>query len=65
MKETFSGGKTPRIFNLGFRWREMVSFTLLPLFPPKGKSFGTDEWGPQPVLTRWQREKLLLLPGIE
>jgi hypothetical protein len=28
-----SGGIVPRILNLGTRWREVVSFTLRPLYP--------------------------------
>jgi len=27
-------GVTPRVINLGTRWRWVVSFTLLPFYPP-------------------------------
>jgi len=30
-----SGGIAPRILNLGTRWRRVVSFTPLPLYPSK------------------------------
>jgi hypothetical protein len=34
----YSGGVTLRIFNLGTRWKSVVSFTLRPLYPRGKKS---------------------------
>jgi hypothetical protein len=50
-----SGGIAPRILDFGTRWRWVVSFTPLPLYPqgkppvPTGQEAG---WAPEPFWTR-------------
>jgi hypothetical protein len=54
--------------DLGTRWRWVVSFTLLPLYPRgKGRRYSLDRrlGGPQSRSGRWGEEKNLALPGME
>jgi hypothetical protein len=55
------GGKAPRILDLGSRWRGVVSFTPLPLYP-QGKSFcyhWIGGWaGPRAVLEAVVKRKI-------
>jgi len=57
-----SWGINPRILNLSSRKRWVISFALRPLYP-KGKKPSTLWIGePEPVCTRWPREKFPSLP---
>jgi hypothetical protein len=67
-----SGGTTPRILNLDTRWREVGGQFHEPTALSTGKEppvlIGQKTvWAPEPVWTRWRREKILslTLPGIE
>jgi hypothetical protein len=58
-----SGGIAPFILGLGTRWRWVVSFTPRkePLIPT-GKESG---WAPEPVWTRWWKEKFPAPAGTQ
>jgi hypothetical protein len=64
-----SGGIAPLILDLGTRWRWVVSFTPLPLYPQgKSRRYPLDRrlGGTQSRSGRCDKEeKFLLLPGIE
>jgi hypothetical protein len=57
------------IHYLRIRWRRMVSFTSLPLYPRRKTellSFGEEAtWAPEPICTLWSRENQVHMPGIE
>jgi len=48
-----SRGTAPRILNLGTRWRWVVSFTSLLLYPWGPREYEA-EWTPKPVWMRWR-----------
>jgi hypothetical protein len=51
-------GIDPRNLDLGTRWRWVVNFAPLPLYPQeKNPWYPLDRWAPEPVWTRWWREK--------
>jgi hypothetical protein len=63
-------GISPRILNLGTKWRLVIVFRLQPIYT-RGKSFQYPVerrlGGPeiQPYFTQWRREKCLSLKRIE
>jgi hypothetical protein len=63
-----SGGRAPCIVDLGTRWREVVSFTPLPLYP-QGKSpwyqFDRRLGGPQSRSGVGEEKNSQPLPGLE
>jgi hypothetical protein len=64
-----SGGIAPRIFDLGTRWRWVVSFTPWPLYP-QGKSpwYPLDRRLGGPQRRSWhssEEKNSQLLPGLE
>jgi len=61
-----SGGLAPHVLNLGARWKSVVNFTNHPLYT-RGNGPGNHCVGgcvaPEPVWTRWRREKIPALAG--
>jgi hypothetical protein len=57
------------IFDLGTRWRWVINFTPLPLYPRRNSPYMPIVleigWVPEQAWTLWKRENLLLLSGIK
>jgi hypothetical protein len=66
MKTKRSRGKNPPLLNLGTRWKCVISFTPLPLYPQRSKvwyPFDMMQGRPQSLSERWLEVKTLFVLG--